>query len=105
MTIKKVLLLTLTAIALGIGSAANAACTKYGKVEQVYQNASYAYIYIKPLTSVSTSTYHYCYTNDRDLIIAAHAAKDGNGYVRLYGDVSSCPTAGSLRACVTITRY
>lgn len=105
MNTRKAILLTLAGLAFGASSVASATCTKYGKVEQVYQGSNYAYIYVKPLTSYSTSTYHYCYTNDRDLIIAAHAAKDGNSYVRISGNVSSCPSVGSLASCYVVQRY
>lgn len=102
----KSMVLTLAGLVLGVAStAASASCTKYGTVEQVYQNSTYAYIYIKPIGALSSSTYHYCWTNDRDLGIAAHAAKDGNAYVRVTGTASSCPSSGSISACTVIQRY
>lgn len=105
MNTKKLILLTLAGLVFGASSAANATCYKYGKVENVYQTTSRTYIYIKPISSYSTSTYHYCYTSDRDLTIAAHAAKDSNSYVRISGSARSCPSRGSAGICGTITRY
>lgn len=94
---------------MGLSSTASANCSFTGKVERVYQNASIAYVYMVPITSLNSSYYLYFNTSDPDLMNAAQAAKDKNDYVNVYGVSSSACTynaGGNYGGTINyITRY
>lgn len=106
---KHILSLVGSALLLLGAANANAACNYAGKIERIYQSSTTTYVYLKSLSSLTSSTYYYCNTSDPDLANAMHSAKaNGEQYVYVSGNRSSCPTSGTGRymgSCVYINNY
>lgn len=108
MNIRKLAIVSLIGMGTMLGHEANAACSINGKVERIWQSGTTTYVYLLPITSLNSTFYHYFVTTNAALREAAHAAHDGNKYVNVNGNATSCPTSGTARYggnIDTITRY
>ena len=94
--------LTAVTVFLKINSA-EAACNMSGKVYYIYQQESYAYIFIAPRTTLPSYGYYY-YTNDPEYMRVANAAMTSGDTLYVYGNASECPTSGTARKGGTITQ-
>jgi hypothetical protein len=106
--IKKLAIATLISAGAFFSYGASATCTQLGKVERVHQTSTTTWIYILPITSLSSSFYYWTSTTDPELQRAIHAAKDGNHYVEIRGSAGTCPTTGTARwvgALTTVVRH
>ena len=97
MNIKKLALLSVLATATMLGAnLANAACTTYGPVEQVYTINGTTYVYVSPANAFPTPSYVYIFSTTNALIAQTMAASlHKNAYVS--GNATTCPTTGTAR--------
>ena len=97
---KKRITTTLAAAAIGLffSTGAQASCFASNQmVERVLSYATYGYIYFRPESSLTNSTYYYMRTTSQQILALAAAAQASRSKVNGLGNASSCPSTGTAR--------
>jgi hypothetical protein len=83
---------------------ANAYCFQSAQIVErvIAYNSGNGYIYFRPRTALSNSSYYYCYARGSDagydaIMSTAAAAQTSRTEVNVYGEADTCPTSGTGR--------
>ena len=90
--------------ALVVSTSAQALCTQSGQIVERFLAYDYgaSYVYFRPRTALTNSTYYYCYIRSSDpgadrMASAAASSKANRVEVNVRGEATTCPTSGTAR--------
>ena len=95
---KSIVTLALVATALLSSAGAQASCFVSNQiVERVLSYGTYGYVYFRPESSLTNSTYYYMRTTSDKILSLAGDSQTNRSKVNALGNATTCPTTGTAR--------